>query len=269
MQKDSKLTAFFELNSPDPFARQFLYADIPLHYCWSDNQWNKRKRNQKIFTRLFHFSPRETERFHLRLLLLNYPGPTSFDDLLTNNGIFSSSFQVSCKERYLIHDDFVWKDTIEEAANAQIPYQLREMFGFMLLNCDISDPPELWNQYRNYFIEDHINLGDSEPIAKQKALAHIDSVLQSSSKSLIYYRLPIVDISAIPQDDPPVDPWLHIDMEETLTQEQHDVWDAIIMPTSMATKTLQRFSSSTVPVEVAKRTYISSSSNCLKLSTAK
>ena len=80
--------------------------------------------------------------------------------------------------------------------------------------------------YRNSIIEDHINLGDSEPVAEQDALAHIDSVLQSTSKSLIYYRLPIVDISAIPQDDPPVDPWLHIDMEETLTQEQHDVWDA-------------------------------------------
>ena len=64
----------------------------------------------------------------------------------------------------------------------------------------------LWHQYRNSFIEDHINLGDSEPVAEQKALAHIDSVLQSSSKSLIYYRLLIVDISAIPQDYRPVDP---------------------------------------------------------------
>ena len=108
-----------------------------------------------------------------------------------------------------------------------MPYQLREMFSFMRLNCNISDPPTLWNQYRNSFIEDRINLGDSEPVVEQKAVAHIDSVLQSTSKSLIYYRLPIVDISAIPQDDPPVDPWLHIDMEENLTQEQHDVWDAI------------------------------------------
>ena len=120
----------------------------------------------------------------------------------------------------------MWKDTIDEAGNAQMPYQLREMFGFMLLNCDISDPPVLWNQYRNSFIEDHINLGDSLPVAEQKAVAHIDSVLQSSSKSLIYYRLPNFDISAIPQDDPPAYPWLHIDMEETLTQEQHGDQDA-------------------------------------------
>ena len=127
-----------------------------------------------------------------------------------------------------MHDDTVWKETIEEAANAHVPYQLGKMFGCMLLNCDISDPPALWNQYRNSFIEDHSNLGDSQLVAEEKALAHIDSVLQSSSKSLIYYRLPIVHISAIPQDDPPLDPWLHIDMEETLTQEQHGVWDAIM-----------------------------------------
>ena len=111
LQKNSKLTAFFELNSSHPFARQFLYADIPLHYWWSDNQWKKGKRKQKTLTRLFHVSPQDTERFHLRLLL-NYPGPTSFEDLLSNNGILSSSFQESCKARHLIHDDTVWKETI-------------------------------------------------------------------------------------------------------------------------------------------------------------
>ena len=47
LEKDSKLTAFFDLNSNDPHARQFLYADIPLHYRWDTDTdtWKRCKRN--------------------------------------------------------------------------------------------------------------------------------------------------------------------------------------------------------------------------------
>ena len=43
LQKDSKLTAWFKLNSSDPYATQFLYPEIPVHYKWSDNKWKKRE----------------------------------------------------------------------------------------------------------------------------------------------------------------------------------------------------------------------------------
>ena len=145
MEKETKLTAWFTLNSSDEHARQFLYTEILLHYTWSDNKWKRRKRNHKVVTRLYHVSPRDVERYHLCILLLNVPAATSFDDLLSYEGVVCSSFQESCKLRHLIHNDSVWERTIEEASVAGSPYHLREMFSFMLLNCDISDPPALWN----------------------------------------------------------------------------------------------------------------------------
>ena len=137
--KRTKLTAWFTLNSSD---EQFLYT-------WSDNKWKRRKRNHKVVTRLYHVSPRDVERYHLHILLLNVPAATSFDDLLSYEGVVCSSFQESCKLRHLIHDDSVWERTIEEASVAGSPYHLRQMFSFMLLNCDISDPPAFYKIAQN------------------------------------------------------------------------------------------------------------------------
>ena len=69
LEQDSKLTGWFTFNSSDEYAQHFLYADIPLHYCWSDNKWKRRKSKQKIITRLYHGSPRDVERYHLRIFL--------------------------------------------------------------------------------------------------------------------------------------------------------------------------------------------------------
>ena len=227
MEKENLLTAWFTLNSSDEHARQFLYTEIPLHYTWSDNKWKRRKRNHKVVTRLYHVSPRDVERYHLRILLLNVPAATSFDDLLSYEGVVCSSFQESCKLRHLIHDDSVWERTIEEASVAGSPYHLREMFSFMLLNCDISDPPALWNRFLPSFIEDHTRSGFSQPVAEHKALAHIQSILQDSSKSVTYYRLPDVDHNVASTSPHTYDPFLWQDMYDTLTQEQLDVFQAI------------------------------------------
>ena len=42
----TKLTAFFELNNEDEFARTLLYRELPEHYTWNSTKrkWKKRKR---------------------------------------------------------------------------------------------------------------------------------------------------------------------------------------------------------------------------------
>ena len=229
LRTDSKLTAFFKLCESDPFAEKLLYADIPLYYWWSDKKWKRRKKQQKCLSRIYHISPLDTERFHLKLLLENFPGPTSFDSLLYNNGILSSSFKDSCKQRNLIDDDTMWKRTLQEAASAQMPYQLREMFAMMILNCDISDPAEVWEEFRNPFCEDHVFQGHSAPVAEQKALAHIERILRNNSRSLSHFGLPALDPSHL---QPDIDLTVHgfelTDMEESLNPEQRAVWADIM-----------------------------------------
>ena len=189
LQTESKLTAFFKLCQTDPFARDLLYADLPLYYWWCNNKWKRRKNERKSLTRLYHISPRDSERFHLKLLLQNEPGPTSFEDLLTNNAIISPSFKHSCHQRHLIADDSIWSDTIIEAANAGMPFQLTQMFAAMVLNCDISNPPQMWDDHRGFLREDHLNAGDSAALAEQKALSHIESVFRNAAKTLTDFGL--------------------------------------------------------------------------------
>ena len=48
--------------------------------------WEPRQRGNKIIGRMYAVSPAEVEKYHLRLLLLNVKGATSFIDLRTVKG---------------------------------------------------------------------------------------------------------------------------------------------------------------------------------------
>ena len=74
-QKHTKLTAWFELNKKDPFARDILYHDIPKHYVWKPHlkTWTKRKGNKvsNMIGRMYFINPSQIEAFSLRLILLH------------------------------------------------------------------------------------------------------------------------------------------------------------------------------------------------------
>ena len=105
--KDSTLDAFFVLNegtgySPEDvqLARNTLYHDIPKHFTWASKtqRWEPRvqkmpelpvmhwNNNKPVIGRMYNCSPRDVERFSLRLLLLSRKGCTSFEDLRTVPG---------------------------------------------------------------------------------------------------------------------------------------------------------------------------------------
>ena len=79
-----------------------------------------------------------------------------------------------------------------------------------------------------FFIEDHTRNGLSESESEQKALAHIESILQGSSKSLALYRLPscetFTSASSLDNFD---NPFLWQEMLGSLTPDQLDVWSAV------------------------------------------
>ena len=107
------------------------------------------------------------------------------DDLLT-------SFQEACEA--CIHDNLVWERALTDACVAGTLFQLREMFAYMPINCQVTDPPSLWDQFRDPLVGEHIPNSISQSVAEQKkALAHIQSILKSSNKTHIQYRLPEVE----------------------------------------------------------------------------
>src|SRR5258708_2978581 len=85
--RQTRLTPWFQLNREDPEARTVMYGDIPSKYVFRENRWRPRVRGGGItIGRMAMVSPKDVERYHLRLLLLYCPGAKSFDDLKTVDG---------------------------------------------------------------------------------------------------------------------------------------------------------------------------------------
>ena len=66
--RTTKLTAFFELNQTDPFAKTLLYVDIPKHFRWVEGKWKTRERQPNL-GRIYNVHPKDRECFMVRLLL--------------------------------------------------------------------------------------------------------------------------------------------------------------------------------------------------------
>jgi hypothetical protein len=135
--QDSTLDAYFALNEGTGYslgeiqlARSTLYHDIPQHFRWDDStrRWVLRiqklpelpvmhwKNHKPVIGRMYNCSPRDIERFSLRLLLISRKGCTSFKDLRTVPGmpgheiepIVCASFHSAAKLLGLIQDEEEW-----------------------------------------------------------------------------------------------------------------------------------------------------------------
>ena len=174
----TKLTEYFEVNVRDQEARQYLYTDIPLHCTWQANKmWKKRVQNRSnIVARMYSVSPRDRERFYLRMLLLHVIGATSFEALRTFEGVIHDRYESACRARGLLIDDTEWERTMREAANTATPKQLRELFVTILGNCESSNPIDLWENFKSDMIEDFMYFEElSERISEQYALREVNT----------------------------------------------------------------------------------------------
>ncbi|GBM15679.1 hypothetical protein AVEN_262858-1 [Araneus ventricosus] len=126
---ETTLTAFFTLCQSDEFARTLLYHQVPKYYTWNarNKNWDPRKSGQIVpenpgikssdaLGRVYTIHPSNSECFHLRLLLHEVLGPTSFLDLKTVNGTVCETSKQACEMRGLFEDDSHRKSTLHEAA---------------------------------------------------------------------------------------------------------------------------------------------------------
>jgi hypothetical protein len=132
------LTQFFALNRRDPHARNFLYREIPEHYWWDSKvkEWKRRLSSIKVIGRIYTVSPSEGENFYLRVLLSHVKGPTSWEDLLTNNGTPFNTFKKAAEDRGFLETDRSIRDCLVDATCVRIPYAIRMLFVTILLFCE-------------------------------------------------------------------------------------------------------------------------------------
>lgn len=168
---NTTLTAFFTLcQSSDEFgifAKTLLYTDVPRYFVWnnSSKKWQPRKQGEphpvvkgifkgKTLGRLYTVHPKQRECFFLRLLLINIPGPTSFEYLRTVNGRVFNMYQDACRELKLLEDDNHWDLTLADAALTSSPNKIRQLFAIILTTCYPTQSSILWEKYKNSMAED-------------------------------------------------------------------------------------------------------------------
>ncbi|GFU18819.1 uncharacterized protein TNCV_1085611 [Trichonephila clavipes] len=144
-----------------------VYGDVPRYFTWnkSSKKWEPRKQGKphpsitgifkaKTLGRLYTVHPKQRECFYLRLLLVNVPGPTSFEFLRTVNGRVFNTYQDACRELQLLEDDNHWDLTLADAALTSTPNNIRQLFAIILTTCYPSQAQTLWEKYKNCMTED-------------------------------------------------------------------------------------------------------------------
>ncbi|XP_025199920.1 uncharacterized protein LOC112597908 [Melanaphis sacchari] len=144
-----------------------VYGDVPRYFTWnkSSKKWEPRKQGKphpsitgifkaKTLGRLYTVHPKQRECFYLRLLLVNVPGPTSFEFLRTVNGPVFNTYQDACRELQLLEDDNHWDLTLADAALSSTPNNIRQLFAIILTTCYPSQAQTLWEKYKNCMTDD-------------------------------------------------------------------------------------------------------------------
>ncbi|VDP02557.1 unnamed protein product [Heligmosomoides polygyrus] len=137
------LTAWFQLNQTDPTARTLLYREIPEHYRWNQRRWEKRRRFEKAIGRMYTVSPREEERFYLRIMLLYTSGATSFESSKNVHGTQYGTFKEAASAAGYLRDDEEYRAFLEEASRLSMPSEMRALFAYILRICELYNAERL------------------------------------------------------------------------------------------------------------------------------
>ncbi|KAF0733284.1 hypothetical protein AaE_009197 [Aphanomyces astaci] len=153
------LLKFFELCSL-PATRtaypSLKYCDVPEDYVWhvKPRKWLPRTRMMNKIGRLQTVSPRDKERYCLRVLLVHRALPTSYESLRSANGTVYATFEDACIGLGLMESDSEWFSCMEEATHFQLPRSLRNLFCIILAFCNPTDVFNLWTQFYPALSED-------------------------------------------------------------------------------------------------------------------
>nr|CDJ88114.1 Protein F59H6.5 [Haemonchus contortus] len=171
-QTFTTLTAYFELNRQcaqasgnfsSDFAidaRELFYYQLAEYFTFDRHSgWSPRKRGGKQIGRMYAVSPRDNERYCLRILLLNTKGKVSFEDIRTVNGITFDTFAEAAKQAGFLDDDRYFRLSLQEAAQHQSAAGIRSFFACLLCYCEVVQAQDLWNEFADAMSEDYMIQG--------------------------------------------------------------------------------------------------------------
>ena len=195
--KPSELEAFFLLNQErlaDGDTEDLYYTNVSKYYTWKSDEhvWAKRINCEKSkigysLNRMDNVLMKVREQYFLRLLLLEVPSPTCYQDLRTVNGAVHATYEDACRARGMLTDDKTWNLTMDEAELMYSPQQVRSVFAQILAYGEISNPLELYLNHIRQMSEDFRKEHDSEEATeddRRKVLDDIERHLVGMQTSL-------------------------------------------------------------------------------------
>jgi hypothetical protein len=185
----STLTAWFELNTMDVTARSLLYHEIPEHFAWIENMWQRRRSIRVSVGRVYNVSHHNTELWAMRRLLRVVKGATSFEDLATYNGVQYSTFSSACMARGLFIDDSELIAAFMEVVTVEVSLDnIRRQFATLLVHCAPADPVAMFNT----FVDD---LCDSD--------CNVNAAMLGVETHMVNLGRSLQDLGfTLPEDDP-------------------------------------------------------------------
>ena len=197
----------------DDFAKNLLYVDVPKYFKWSaTKQWIRRKQGERVedwpnvrktnvIGRVYTVHVANFECFCLRMLLFNIRGPTKFEDCKNINGRIYESYSAACRGLGLLENDDQWNNTMLDGSLTNSPTKLRNLFAILLGFCGVSEPLQLWNNFKNNMSEDylfnirkeHPNADYSEIIYNKTLISIEDELLRMCGKNLENFGMPSPD----------------------------------------------------------------------------
>ena len=203
------LTAYFVANRDLPGAADYLYKEFPIHFVWlqAKKKWKMRTRvnidKPKTIGRIITIHPAQIEAFCVRTLLLHVKGATSFDHLKTVDGVVMETFKAACIALNLIETDILWIDCMREAILDQTARMCRQLFVYLLLYCNLSEPLFLYDMFLRELKDDHLhtrltiegrNAALAEEYSINDLLCDIQIGLRVDGKTCEHFGLAIPDM---------------------------------------------------------------------------
>ncbi|KAJ1701662.1 hypothetical protein LUZ63_001441 [Rhynchospora breviuscula] len=198
----TKLTAWFDLNTTNPAARQLTYPEVTRFFMWlqPEKKWKIREQGYRL-AHVHFVQPSAGDVYYERMLLNIVRGATSFDHLRTINGILHQTYKEACNAYGLLEDNSEWLYTMQEAAASASSEQLRAMFVDILLYSEVVDAKQLWQSCWNYMADDivqtmrvtHNNpeLTIDHAVLQDYVLHKVEDILLLRGYSLQYVSLPV------------------------------------------------------------------------------
>jgi hypothetical protein len=99
-------------------------------------------------------NPAQGEAYYLHMLLHIIRGATSFSEIRTVGRHEYLTFWFACQYLGLLGDDQEWSRALDDVAEWASPYQLRQLFGTILLFCEVADLLKLFSDHSSHMSED-------------------------------------------------------------------------------------------------------------------